>query len=184
MHPLVRHGVILAALAFVLATSPAYAGENINVGDKIPAFESVHDQDGNAQNFESLKGVKGLALVFVRSLVWCAYCQHQVASLDSYLSDFQNAGYHIAAVSNDSQRAVGTFAKHHHIHIRLLSDPTSTLIRDFGLLDLSQAEGSIGAGTAQPTIYVINQNGVVTSRLDEGDYMHLPGIEDVLAALK
>ena len=39
------------------------------VGSKIPAFEAV-DQNGKRQNFESLRGPKGLALLFVRSADW------------------------------------------------------------------------------------------------------------------
>ena len=39
------------------------------VGSKIPAFEAV-DQYGKRQTFESLRGPKGLALLFVRSADW------------------------------------------------------------------------------------------------------------------
>ena len=39
------------------------------VGSKIPTFEAV-DQNGKRQTFESLRGPKGLALLFVRSADW------------------------------------------------------------------------------------------------------------------
>jgi hypothetical protein len=39
------------------------------VGSKIPAFEAV-DQYGKRQTFETLRGPKGLALLFVRSADW------------------------------------------------------------------------------------------------------------------
>ena len=39
------------------------------VGARIPAFEAV-DQEGKRQTFESLRGPKGLALLFVRSADW------------------------------------------------------------------------------------------------------------------
>jgi len=45
-----------------LKTGPA-------VGSKIPPFEAV-DQYGKRQTFESLRGPKGLALMFVRSADW------------------------------------------------------------------------------------------------------------------
>lgn len=45
-----------------LKTGPA-------IGAKIPAFEAI-DQDGKPQTFESLRGPKGLALLFVRSADW------------------------------------------------------------------------------------------------------------------
>jgi hypothetical protein len=39
------------------------------VGSKIPSFDAV-DQYGKRQTFESLRGPKGLALLFVRSADW------------------------------------------------------------------------------------------------------------------
>jgi len=39
------------------------------VGSKIPQFEAV-DQKGKRQTFESLRGPKGLALLFIRSADW------------------------------------------------------------------------------------------------------------------
>jgi hypothetical protein len=39
------------------------------IGSKIPAFEAI-DQNGARQTFETLKGPKGLALLFVRSADW------------------------------------------------------------------------------------------------------------------
>lgn len=39
------------------------------VGTKVPAFQAV-DQNGNIQNFGSLRGPKGLVLAFVRSADW------------------------------------------------------------------------------------------------------------------
>ena len=45
-----------------LKTGPA-------TGSKIPRFEAV-DQSGMRQTFDSLKGPKGLALLFVRSADW------------------------------------------------------------------------------------------------------------------
>ena len=38
-------------------------------GSKIPDFEAV-DQNGNRQNFASLRGTKGLLLLFYRSADW------------------------------------------------------------------------------------------------------------------
>lgn len=39
------------------------------VGEKIPAFE-LTDQNGKTRNFESLRGPKGLLLLFHRSADW------------------------------------------------------------------------------------------------------------------
>jgi cytochrome oxidase Cu insertion factor (SCO1/SenC/PrrC family) len=39
------------------------------VGERLPAFEAV-DQDGRPRTFESLRGPKGLVLLFFRSADW------------------------------------------------------------------------------------------------------------------
>lgn len=39
------------------------------VGERIPAFETV-DQSGTTRTFDSLKGPRGLVLLFVRSADW------------------------------------------------------------------------------------------------------------------
>lgn len=39
------------------------------VGSKIPTFEAI-DQSGKHRTFETLRGPKGLALLFVRSADW------------------------------------------------------------------------------------------------------------------
>ncbi len=39
------------------------------IGQKIPAFEAT-DQNGKVQTLESLRGPKGLLLLFVRSADW------------------------------------------------------------------------------------------------------------------
>jgi hypothetical protein len=53
---------MLASAQTKIATGPA-------VGEKIPAFEAV-DQSGRQQTFETLKGDKGLLLLFHRSADW------------------------------------------------------------------------------------------------------------------
>lgn len=52
--------LLLAAMA--IKTGP-------EVGARIPAFEA-QDQNGKTQTFASLKGPKGLVLMFVRSADW------------------------------------------------------------------------------------------------------------------
>lgn len=49
------------------ALNPAELGPR--VGEALPAFEAP-DQDGKLRSFDSLRGPKGLALVFFRSADW------------------------------------------------------------------------------------------------------------------
>lgn len=75
----VRAGVAgLAAAAFAVAivlagkrpeTPGGFATRGPSVGEALPPFEAV-DQNGRVQTFESLRGPKGLVLVFFQSADW------------------------------------------------------------------------------------------------------------------
>lgn len=59
--------LFLLSLAAAVHAAPAKTGPV--VGAKIPAFEA-RDQQGRVQTFDTLKGPKGLVLLFVRSADW------------------------------------------------------------------------------------------------------------------
>ena len=70
---------LIAALSLIFLVTmllpvSATSSTMLNVGDIIPSIAAIYDQSGRQQSFESLTGEKGLVLVFIRSLVWCAYC--------------------------------------------------------------------------------------------------------------
>jgi hypothetical protein len=58
-----------AAIVFGQATPEAPAGPGVKIGARIPRFE-LKDQYGKLQTLESLRGPKGLMLVFYRSADW------------------------------------------------------------------------------------------------------------------
>ncbi len=57
------------ALAPILMSAQSDIPTGPAVGQKIPAFEAV-DQSGHPQTFDTLKGDKGLLLLFFRSADW------------------------------------------------------------------------------------------------------------------
>jgi methionine sulfoxide reductase heme-binding subunit len=70
----VRH-LTLLPLVVLLLTSPYLLGQNtqfdvgIKVGERIPSFK-LGDQAGNLRDFNSVKGPKGVVLLFFRSADW------------------------------------------------------------------------------------------------------------------
>lgn len=58
---------LLGLLESTLGATPFDPGPAI--GDRLPMLEAV-DQDGRPQTFESLRGPKGLVLLFFRSADW------------------------------------------------------------------------------------------------------------------
>lgn len=59
----------VAALAPLLMSAQSEIPTGPAVGQKIPDFEAV-DQSGRRQTFETLRGPKGLLLLFHRSADW------------------------------------------------------------------------------------------------------------------
>ena len=61
----------MTTLVFLMALlrGPTAADLGPSVGQPLPAFQ-VPDQDGRPRSFESLRGPKGLLLVFFRSADW------------------------------------------------------------------------------------------------------------------
>jgi hypothetical protein len=65
---------LIVLLSFLAAQAPQF-DPNANLksgpeaGQKIPVFSAI-DQTGKVQNFDSLKGPKGLVLFFNRSVDW------------------------------------------------------------------------------------------------------------------
>lgn len=60
--------MIALAAGLALAQAPAVK-TGPDIGQKIPAFEA-RDQNGKMQTLETLRGPKGLVLLFVRSADW------------------------------------------------------------------------------------------------------------------
>jgi len=59
----------VCALAPMLLSAQSEIPTGPAVGQKVPEFEAV-DQSGRTQTFETLKGDKGLLLLFHRSADW------------------------------------------------------------------------------------------------------------------
>ena len=139
------------------------------IGSRIPSFAAL-DQAGKRQTFDSLKGSKGLVLVFTRSADWCPYCKTQMADLNRRLDDFRKQGLNVATITYDSVAILQHFGERQQIRYPMLSDPDSKIIRDFGLFNENQEKGTRGYGIPYPGTYVVDANAVVQSKYFEDDY--------------
>ena len=157
-----------ALLVFLPALSARAEPPGLEVGSRIPAFE-LADQQGNPQTFESLRGPKGLLLVFQRSADWCIYCKDQLVQLERQRENFELQGIHVAAVTFDSADVLRHFAERAGITYPLLSDPDSKAIRAFGLLNEAVPARHRFYGVAQACRLLIDAEGLVTAKFLEQD---------------
>ncbi len=128
------------------------------------------DLNGNKQTFATLKGPKGLVLMFSRSADWCPYCKTQMADLNQQAGKFKQRGLHVAALTYDSTEILKAFAARVGIRYTLLSDPGSRTIRAFGILNTSVDPATPRYGIPFPGTYIIDANGVITAKYFDDDY--------------
>ena len=149
------------------------------VGARIPAFEAV-DMNGTRQTFDTLKGPKGLVLVFARSADWCPYCKTQLADLNRQADGFRKQGVNVASLTYDSADILKTFAGRLGIAYPMLSDPESKVIRAFGILNANVDKATPRYGIPFPGTYVINAKGIITAKYFDDDYRERSSAASIL----
>jgi peroxiredoxin len=185
---LVCAGLGVVALATPQQAAPQPALPDIQklgpqVGSRIPDFTLI-DQQGQSRTLASLMGPKGLMLVFYRSADWCPYCKTQLAELQMRTADLKKNGIGVAAVSYDSVPVLADFSKRRGITFPLLSDPGSATIKKYGIFNTTVAESNQQSyGIPFPGTFVVNQQGVVTSRFFEQAYQERTTVGSMLARL-
>ena len=151
------------------------------VGDHAPDFTLI-DQHGQSRRLTSLTGPKGLMLVFYRSADWCPYCKTQLAELQTQTAALGQRGIGLAAVSYDSVAVLADFSKRRSITFPLLSDPGSTTIKRYGILNSTIPETDARSyGIPFPGTFMLDAHGVVTSRFFEQAYQERTTARSILA---
>jgi peroxiredoxin len=162
------------------ASVQALTSFGLNVGQKAPPF-SARDQFGRVQTLETLKGSKGTVLLFYRSADWCPYCKGQLIQLQSAKARFEEQGLKLAGISYDSEAILKFFADRRKIEFPLLSDPDSSVIRAYDVLN-SEANGQ-NKGMARPGYFFIDTKGVIREKFFEAKYRERLTGNSVLAKL-
>lgn len=161
-------------------TSSKAAEFGVKVGAKAPDIAGM-TQDGAPASFDTLKGEKGLVVVFVRSADWCPFCRAQLADLNTVAASLKAKGYPVVSVSYDPVATLKAFSTKQAIGYTLLSDPGSKVIDAFGVRNEEMRGKARFDGIPHPVIYIIGADGVVTSKLYEDGYKNRPAASVVAA---
>src|SRR5215472_17000222 len=92
--------LIAAVIATLKTVVQAAQPTEIRVGDRAPLF-TLKDQNEREFSLEAMLKKGPVAVVFVRSIEWCSYCQLQTVQLSQNLEKIQAAGGQIVMVSYD-----------------------------------------------------------------------------------
>ena len=160
------------------------AGEiGLAVGEKAASFE-LKNQAGKSISLEALSAQHGnLALVFYRSAGWCPFCKRQLIALQENMETLKAAGITLVGISYDSVEVLERFAKESNIGFTLLSDEGSKIIDAYKVRNEGARPGR-AQGIPHPTIFLVNQEGVITAKLREESYRDRPTIEAIVEAAK
>ena len=153
------------------------------VGSRALDF-TLLDQKGQSRTLASLMGPKGLMLVFYRSADWCPYCKTQLAELQTRTGDLSSNGIGLAAISYDPVPVLADFSRRRGITFPLLSDPGSATIKRYGILNTTVPETNQQSyGIPFPGTFMLNAQGVVTSRFFEQAYQERSTVSSIMARL-
>ncbi len=153
----------------------------LEVGTDAPNL-AVLDETGKTVYLMDLAGEKGLALLFMRSVGWCAFCKKQTRLLGEISEEMREAGWPVAALSYDSAEVLAAFKDQHDLDFPLLSDENSAVIDGYALRNTRVKPDSRSVGVPHPAFVFIGTDGTVKQVLRETNYMKRPQNEDVLAA--
>jgi peroxiredoxin len=163
----------------LLAFALAGIAQGPDIGQKLPSFR-LPDQHGRMQTFESVRGPNGAMLVFYRSADWCTFCKSQLVEMQQSLEDLKRRGLGLAAISYDSAAILKHFADRKMISYQLLSDESSTYIRTLGLLNEEVPKNSGFYGIPHPVTYIVDPDGVIQSRVYDGDFRRRATVGSVI----
>ena len=152
-------------------TAGEVAGLGPAIGAPIPHDLSLTDAAGAPVDFAALKGEKGAAVFFVRSVDWCPFCIKQALDVNARADDFRALGLAPVLVSYDAPATQMKFAEKEGVEIALVSDEQSEAIKAFGLLNETHAEGSRFYGVPHPAVFIVDDEKVIRAKLYEEDYL-------------
>lgn len=152
------------------------------VGQKAPDF-TLKEAFGKSYSLsKQLKKTK-VVLLFYRSGDWCPVCKKQLTKLQKGEPQLLDSGAVLWAVNFDSVETLAQVKAKLKLKFPLLSDVGSKVINAYDVRNKDK-DGSKQEGVAEPAIFVIERNGVVSSKLAYDGVRKRHDIEDILKVLK
>jgi len=135
--------------------------KEIAVGDRAPAF-TLRDQNDREFSLDEMRKQGPVAVVFIRSIDWCSYCQLQAVQLSDHLADIRTTGGQVVVVCYDPPEKVKRYAQRRKLVVPVLADAESKTIDAYAMRALRGVGDQIGS--AQHGTFVIDKAGVVRAK--------------------
>ena len=158
-----------------------FAMPGLAVGEQAVDF-TLSDASGKDVSLKSLLKTSKVVLVFVRSADWCPFCRKQLQDLQASLPEIEATGAKLIAVSYDSPATNATASTKLGLTFPLLSDTGSKVIDAYGIRN-HDAKGR-AAGVPHPTVFILDQQGVIRVKLMRDGYKVRPESAEIIASVK
>ena len=123
----------------------------LNLNEPAPDF-SLQDGNGDAWRLSDQRG-KVVVLLFYPGDE-TPVCTAQMCSVRDRWDDYLATGAEVGGISSDSIESHKTFAEHHSLPLRLLSDSERAVAKLYGALSLIP-------GRVARSVFVIDANGIL-----------------------
>ena len=139
----------------------------LKIGDKMPAFE-VLDQDGNTVKSEDLTGKGRKTILYFYPKDNTSGCTAEACSFRDSYAALTAAGYNVVGVSKDSVKSHAGFRAKYGLPFRLLSDPSTQMLQDFGAWGEKKLYGKSTMGTLRRT-FIFDEDGILERIIEKVD---------------
>ena len=175
-------GVLLSLAIFCAgAEQDVSDSHGLPVGAAAPRFTLI-EQTGKEVSLEALLQKGPVAVVFHRSVDWCALCKLQMVELQRISKEIEAAGGQVVAISYDSREKLKDYARRQKIKFPLLADVGSKTIEAYGVrYPDAPAEMS---GFARHATFIVDQKGMIRSKLYRVGYRERSAIDTLINSLK
>jgi peroxiredoxin len=168
-------------------------------GEVAPTFE-LENQQGEARSLASYLEKGPLGITFYRGF-WCSFCNADLANLNRYLGDFEEAGATLIAIAPEKHEYSRKISRTQKLHFEILQDPRNALAAEFGLryelepelkalfrdglnTNLKLYHGDDDWTLPIPARFLVDQDGIIRYAESSADYTTRPDPDDMLEALR
>jgi len=170
----------------------------LGVGQKAPSFE-LKDHNGRTVSSADLLARGPLVICFFRGR-WCPFCVGQLEAMNMVVTQFQEAGASLVAISPQTVQQSFLMADQHKLRFPLLSDSGNQVARQFGLVyrvpdyqqavyrrafvNLPFANGDESWELPLPATYIVGRDGTIRFAAVHVDYTERPEPAEILMQIK
>ncbi len=135
----------------------------LNVGDKLPEFESVN-QDGETVKSSDFLGTKLVLFFYPRAST--PSCTAEACNLNDNISALEKEGYKIVGISGDPVNAQKKFHEKFNLQYPLIADESKEICEEFGVWILKKIMGKEYMGVVRTT-FIFDEKGICTRVIDK-----------------